>query len=227
MSNPHIPLDLFVKESSLWFFDNFKSNNGFDYLGKALEVQLSAWLELLGVGPAPMILGKVHPSSVIEGRVYIAEGAHVEPHTYIQGPTIIGPQSEVRHGAYIRGNVFVGRKCVVGHTTEVKGSLFFDEAKAGHFAYVGDSILGFNVNLGAGTKLANLKIRGREVSILDPNTNVKIGSGLRKFGSIVGDHAQTGCNTVLSPGSLLLPNTAVMPALHFQGTLKTGVHRGP
>ena len=194
-------------------------HGAFDLLGDSLKTWLSNLLTKLGVGNQPLVLGKVHPQAIIEGRVYIAEGAVVEPTAYIQGPCYIGPGSEVRHGAYIRGNVYVGKDCVVGHTTEVKSSVFFDGAKAGHFAYVGDSILGREVNLGAGTKLANLKLQGNEVFYLDPTTRKKTASGLRKFGCVLGDHVQTGCNSVISPGSLLLPKTFVLPCAHVHGTL--------
>src|SRR5262249_35922089 len=115
--------------------------------------------------------------------------------------------------------------CVVGHATEVKSSLFFDHAKAGHFAYVGDSILGRDVNLGAGTKLANLALSRREVRVKHPISGALVGSGLTKLGAILGDKAQTGCNAVLNPGTLLLPGTAVMPCVSFRGTLKEGLAR--
>lgn len=194
-------------------------NGSFELLGDNLKTWLSNLLTKLGVGNQPLVLGKVHPQALVEGRVYISEGAVVEPTAYIQGPAYIGPDSEVRHGAYIRGNVYVGKGCVVGHATEVKSSVFFDGAKAGHFAYVGDSILGRNVNLGAGTKLANLKLKGDIVAYIDPRTKKKVKSSLRKFGAVIGDNVQTGCNSVLSPGSLLLPNTSVMPCAHHFGTL--------
>lgn len=194
-------------------------NNAFDLLGDNLKTWLSNLLTKLGVGNQVLALGRIHPQAILEGRVYIAEGASVEATAYIQGPTYIGPGTEVRHGAYIRGNVYVGKDCVVGHATEVKSSVFFDDAKAGHFAYVGDSILGRHVNLGAGTKLANLKLRGDEVAYIDPQTRKKAKSQLRKFGAVIGDGVQTGCNSVLSPGSLLLPNTTVMPCAHHFGTL--------
>jgi NDP-sugar pyrophosphorylase family protein len=149
----------------------------------------------------------------------------VEPTAYIQGPCVIGPGAEIRHGAYIRGHAWIGAKAVVGHTTEVKGAVFFDNAKAGHFAYVGDSLLGQNVNLGAGTKLANLKLKGDEVRVKHPLSGELIRTGLRKFSAIIGDNAQTGCNSVLSPGTLLLPNTAVLPCVHYLGTLTKGFAR--
>lgn len=191
----------------------------FDLFGDKLKNWISDLLSQLGVGDQPLSHGSVHPLAILEGRVFIAKGAKVEPTAYIQGPTYIGPGTEVRHGAYIRGSVYVGKDCVVGHTTELKSAVFFDGAKAGHFAYVGDSILGRQVNLGAGTKLANLRLNKGLVSYTDPRTGQKIASSLKKFGAILGDNVQTGCNSVLSPGSLLLPNTSILPCAHFRGTL--------
>jgi NDP-sugar pyrophosphorylase family protein len=203
----------------------FSKNDPFLYLGKGLSQWLAEILDELNVGDTPMVRGKVSPHAYLDGRVYIAEGASVEPSAMISGPCYIGPGSEVRHGAYIRGHVFVGEGCVVGHTTEVKGSIFLDGAKAGHFAYVGDSILGKNVNLGAGTKLANLKFNGKEIMVRHPRDQSLLASGLRKFGALIGDGAQTGCNSVLDPGSVLFPGTAVLPCVHHRGTLTTGVSR--
>lgn len=182
---------------------------------------LATWLEALltALGPSPV---RNFPGVTLQGNVYISEGVTIEPTAMIQGPTYIGPNSEIRHGAYIRGTTYIGKGCVVGHTTEVKGSCFLDGAKAGHFAYVGDSILGREVNLGAGTKLANLRLQHDEVFYKDPTSGMRIASGLRKFGAILGDHVQTGCNSVLSPGSLLLPNTGVYPCVHFHGTCTKG-----
>ena len=199
--------------------------NPFELLGKSLTEWLEHFLRQMGCTDSPVIKGEVDPAAVIRGQVYIAEGATVEPGAFIQGPCYIGPGSEVRHAAYIRGSVYVGKDCVVGHTTEVKGSCFFDHAKAGHFAYVGDSILGTNVNLGAGTKLANLKIRKDEVAYINPKTGKKTKSGLRKFGAILGENTETGCNSVLSPGTILMPGTAVFPCVHYHGTLMEGFAR--
>ena len=165
------------------------------------------------------IKSPVPKSASIIGTVYIGENVTIEPHVYIKGPTFIGPGSEVRHGAYIREYSYIGANCVVGHSTEVKHSFFFDRAKASHFAYVGNSILGQNVNLGAGTKLANLKLNRGDVFFKHPFTQKKINSGTNKFGAIVGDNSQTGCNCVLSPGTILLPNTLLLPCKHYHGTL--------
>ncbi len=187
-----------------------------------LGSSLSLWLEALlkALGPSPV---RAFPGVILQGDVYISEGVTIEPTAMIQGPTYIGPGSEIRHGAYIRGTTYIGKNCVVGHTTEVKGSCFLDGAKAGHFAYVGDSLLGRDVNLGAGTKLANLRLKQDEVSYKDPHTGQRVPSGLRKFGAILGDRVQTGCNSVISPGSLLLPDTGIFPCVHFHGTCTQGM----
>ena len=106
------------------------------------------------------IKGKVSDQAYLENKeqIVICEGVVVEPGAYIAGPTFIGPNAIVRHGAYVRGSVYISEGAVVGHTTECKGSIFLPFAKAAHFNYVGDSILGYDCNLGAGTKLANLKM---------------------------------------------------------------------
>ena len=155
---------------------------------------------------------------VAPSQVYIDEGAHVEPGVFIKGPCYIGPGVEVRQGAYIRGCVILLRESVIGHATEVKNSILLPEAKAPHFAYVGDSILGNRVNLGAGTKLSNVAItstKDKERRRRRPIT-ISVGgdqydTGLSKFGSILGDDCQTGCNSVLNPGCLLEPGCLVYP----------------
>ena len=171
----------------------------------------------LGVDSSPVVHGEVHASAVLEGAVYIEKGAKVGPATYIQGPTYIASGAEVRHGAFIRGQVYVAEGAVVGHTTEVKGSVFCKEAKAGHFAYVGDSVLGNDVNLGAGTKIANFAFGGKEISYRDFHTGKRTPSGLRKFGCFMGDGTNTGCNSVINPGSILGKESAVYPCTWHRG----------
>jgi NDP-sugar pyrophosphorylase family protein len=174
----------------------------------ALKGNLKSFFESLA--SENVILGEVSSLALIEGsHVYIAEGAKVEAGAYIKGPCYIGKNTEVRHSAYIRGNVYVGENCVVGHCTEVKHSIFLDGAKAGHFNYIGDSILGNNVNLGAGTKLANLKMTpGNVILKVDGKA---VDSGIRKFGAVIGDSSETGCNSVLNPGTVLAPKSLVFP----------------
>ncbi len=135
-------------------------------------------------------------STLFDGNIHIGEGTVVEPGALIKGPTIIGKNTEVRQGAYIRGNCLIGNRCVVGHTTEMKSSIMMDGAKAGHFAYIGDSILGNNVNLGAGTKLANFKIVEMDIRLRIEGKVYK--TGLRKLGAILGDNVETGCNSVIN-----------------------------
>jgi NDP-sugar pyrophosphorylase family protein len=147
--------------------------------------------------------------------IIIGAGTVVEPGALIKGPVVIGSNSEIRQGAYIRGDCLVGNGCVVGHTTEIKGSIMLDGAKAGHFAYIGDSILGKDVNLGAGTKLANLKIIPGSISIRAERK--RYDTGRRKLGAILGDRTETGCNSVTSPGTLIGPHSLVLPGVSVPG----------
>ena len=156
-------------------------------------------------------------------RFAFGRGVLVESGAFITGPTVIGDFSEVRQGAYLRGHCLVGKRCVVGHVTEVKHTIFLDDAKAGHFAYLGDSILGNQVNLGAGTKMANLRFVKGNVRVRIPEGSLD--SGLRKFGAILGDQVQTGCNSVTNPGtvigrrSFLLPNTTAPSGYHPENSM--------
>lgn len=152
------------------------------------------------------------------GGIRIGSGVLIEPGALVKEPAVIGDQTEVRQGAYLRGHCLIGRRCVVGHATEVKHSIFLNDAKAGHFAYVGDSILGGGVNLGAGTKLANFRFIPGEVRVRTADGQVP--TGLKKFGAVFGDRVQTGCNAVTSPGSvvglesIIMPNTTVLSGYH-------------
>jgi hypothetical protein len=152
---------------------------------------------------------------LFDSDISIGEGTVVEPGALIKGPSIIGNHTEVRQGAYVRGNCLIGDRCVVGHTTEVKHSIMLDDAKAGHFAYIGDSILGNHVNLGAGTKLANLKMVDVEMKLKVEGKVYE--TGLRKLGAILGDYTETGCNSVTSPGTLLGKASLVYPCVNIPG----------
>lgn len=152
----------------------------------------------------------LHAGVVLMGRkLYFGPGVVVEPYTLIEEPCYFSENTQIRHASYVRGAVYTGRGAVIGHTTEVKNSLFLEGAKAAHFAYVGDSILGREVNLGAGTKLANLKFLKKEIT-LEIGGN-RINTGLKKLGAILGDKVQTGCNAVLQPGTLLGKGSLVYP----------------
>jgi UDP-3-O-[3-hydroxymyristoyl] glucosamine N-acyltransferase len=158
----------------------------------------------------------LHAGAILfDSNIRVGEGTVIEPGALVKGPTIIGHNTEIRQGAYIRGNCLIGNRCVVGHTTEVKTSIMLDGAKAGHFAYIGDSILGNDVNLGAGTKLANLKIVQVEMKIRVEGRTYT--TGLKKLGAILGDHVETGCNSVTSPGTLLGKASLIYPGVNVPG----------
>jgi acetyltransferase-like isoleucine patch superfamily enzyme len=150
--------------------------------------------------------------------IFLDEGTMLEPSAIIKGPCYIGRGCEIRQGAYIRGNVIVGDKCVIGHNTEVKNSIIMNHTEAGHFNYIGDSILGSYVNLGAGAKLANVEFRTPEDKSKENFPPIKYFDGekeidtqLTKFGSIIGDNVEIGCNAVICPGALVAKENWVYP----------------
>ena len=178
----------------------------------SLKIQLSALLAELGSSFCDEIADSVDESS---GPVHIDNSAIVDTGVKIVGPCYIGPECEVRFGAYIRPFTWACRGSVIGHSTEVKHSLFLPGAKAPHFNYVGDSIIGSGVNLGAGTKLSNLRHDGKEVIVRSDSG--KMASGLRKFGALLGDGCQLGCNSVTNPGTILGRNCMVYPCACISG----------
>lgn len=174
--------------------------------------------------------GTLMPGAYISDRdIYIAEGARVEPGAYVLGPAYIGPGAVVRHGAFVRENVILLAGSVLGHASEAKNSLFLPGAHAPHFNYVGDSILGHGVNLGAGTKLSNLTMlsekdpaTGKRPTIVLTWSGQEYDTGLAKLGAILGDGVQTGCNAVLNPGSLVGPGSLIYANL----SLRKGIYPG-
>lgn len=170
-------------------------------------------------GGKQTILGEVMAGAYISERpIYIGEGARVEPGAYVHGPAYIAAGAVIRHGAFVRENAIVLEGAIVGHATEVKNSILLPKAHAPHFNYVGDSILGHHVNLGAGCKLSNLAmVSEKDVETgTRPSIIIHIGgeaydTGLAKLGAIMGDESQTGCNAVLNPGCLIGRRTLVYP----------------
>jgi NDP-sugar pyrophosphorylase family protein len=150
-------------------------------------------------------------------RVFIGEGTVVEDGVMIKGPAIIGRNCQIRHNAYIREQVIIGDDCVVGNACEVKNSLLFNKAGAPHFNYIGDSILGYRVHLGAGVKISNVKLVPGNIT-LDIEGR-PFDTGLRKFGALLGDHADIGCNAVLNPGSIIGRGSVVYPNTNWRGIL--------
>ena len=153
----------------------------------------------------------------IGAQVFIGEGTLVEDGAMIKGPAIIGRNCQIRHNAYIREQVIVGDNCVVGNSCELKNSILFNHAVAPHFNYVGDSILGYKAHLGAGVKISNFKlIPGNIVVELDGRP---FDTGLRKFGALLGDGTDIGCNAVLNPGSVIGRGSVIYPNTNWRGVL--------
>lgn len=186
-----------------------------EYVWEALE-HLEEYLGKFSLGKIETVIPK--GAFLIEPeKISIGTGTVIEPGAYIQGPCIIGANCQIRHGAYIRGNVVIGDGCVIGHNTEIKHSILLDNACAAHFNYVGDSILGNGVNLGAGVKCANLRLDALPISIL--LNGQKIATRLNKLGLVAGDGAQLGCNAVANPGTILGKNAFCHPCVNIQGAI--------
>lgn len=179
------------------------------------------WLKRIGAALAAVSLEggrKDFPPGVhVEGAVYVDPTAKLPAYCTLIGPAWIGPQTEIRPGAFIRGNVIVGAQCVLGNACEFKNCLIMDGSQIPHFNYVGDSILGCGAHLGAGVICSNLRLDQRTITVRLAED--VIDTGLRKFGAIVGEKAEVGCNAVLNPGTLLGPRSLVMPTATFSGFL--------
>jgi NDP-sugar pyrophosphorylase family protein len=160
---------------------------------------------------------KRFPGASIGERVLIGEGTVVEPGAMIKGPAIIGKNCQVRHNAYLRENVIIGDDCVVGNASELKNALLFNGAQVPHYNYVGDSILGHKAHLGAGVKISNVKLFPGNIEV--QVDGVPLDTGLRKFGALLGDRAEAGCNAVLNPGSILGRGAVVYPNVFWRGIL--------
>ena len=198
------------------FFDltDFRHRELFDdteFVWDALK-RLPAYLE---AALKPAVRGAVSPGVYVADDVFIGRGTVVEPGAVIHGPTIIGENCQIRAGAYLRGNIVVGDGAIIGHATEVKTAILLDRAGAPHFNYVGDSILGSGCNLGAGSICSNYKLTGEEVVVRIGDREYR--TGLTKFGAVVGDGAQVGCNAVLNPGTLLGKNSLAYPLTSLRG----------
>ena len=153
----------------------------------------------------------------IAHEVWAHRSATIAPSACIIAPCIIGAETEIRQGAFLRGGVLLGKNCVVGNSTELKNSILFDGAKAPHFNYVGDSILGFNAHLGAGAITSNVKSDKSFITIKSEAEALQ--TNLKKVGAFVGDFAEIGCNSVLNPGTVIGKNATVYPLSSVRGTI--------
>lgn len=201
------------------FASRFNPAAPWELLGEPLD-------EILAALPSSEILGQLSPDVHLTGdRIVICPGARVHPTAVIEGPVYIGQDVEIRPGAYLRGGVWIGDGCVVGAKTEIKHAILLPHAKAPHLNYVGDSILGADVNLGAGTILSNFRHDGGVVRIPRIPANgdrggERIDTGRRKLGAILGDGVLTGCNSVLHPGVVVGRGTQIYPGVQ----LRSGIY---
>ncbi len=150
-------------------------------------------------------------------NVWIARSAKVAPTAFINGPAIIGKEAEVRHCAFIRGNAIVGEGAVVGNSTELKNVVLFNKVQVPHYNYVGDSILGYRAHMGAGSITSNVKSDKTLVVVKDGKEEIP--TGLKKFGAMLGDRVEVGCNSVLNPGTVVGKNAQIYPVSCVRGVL--------
>lgn len=178
------------------------------------------WEALKGIGDFIKKLGQTLDSEKYEQRgenIWVAKSAKVAPTACLNGPLIIDEEAEIRHCAFIRGNAIVGKGSVVGNSTELKNDIIFNSVQVPHYNYVGDSILGFKSHMGAGSITSNVKSDKTLVVVKDGEE--KIETGLKKFGAMLGDHVEVGCNSVLNPGTVIGRNTNVYPLSMVRGVV--------
>lgn len=212
----------FAAPDSLFDLSSFEHRDlfaGVTHAWQALGPHLVKWLDARAVR---RLEGTIEDGAHVFGAVWLAAGATIEAGAYVRGPAILGPGTVVRHGAYLRGHVLAGRDVIIGHDTESKGSVFLDKASAAHFAYVGDSIVGNRVNLGAGTKLANFRVFPGTVKV-EPPGSPRLDTKLEKLGALVGDDVAIGCNAVAAPGTIVGKNSRVYSLASIRGTIPPNV----
>lgn len=178
------------------------------------------WEALEGIRDLILELGPTLPASEYDRPapgVWVHRSAIVAPTACLGDPCIIGPETEVRHGAFIRGAALVGSGCVVGNSVELKNVILFDGVQTPHYNYVGDSILGYKSHMGAGSITSNVKSDKTLVVVKDGTRRIE--TGRKKFGAILGDHVEIGCNSVLNPGTIIGRNTHVYPVSSVRGAV--------
>ena len=188
--------------------------------GKLFEGAEYPWEVLPKISAFIVELGNTLSSEDYEKRgenVWVAKSAKVAPTAYINGPAIIGKDAEIRHCAFIRGNAIVGEGAVVGNSTELKNVVLFNKVQVPHYNYVGDSILGYREHMGAGSITSNVKSDKTLVVVKD--TEEQIATGLKKFGAMLGDCVEVGCNSVLNPGTVVGRNSQIYPTSCVRGVI--------
>jgi len=189
---------------------------------KIFEDLTYPWETLVKIKSFLLTLSETLPPDFerVDEFIWVGKGTVIDNNVTLNGPAIIGYDCQIRHSAYIREHVIIGNKVVVGNSTEVKNSILFNGVQVPHYNYVGDSILGFKAHLGAGVKLSNVKSTGDPVKV---KTEMEtIDTGLQKFGAILGDYVEVGCNAVLNPGTIVGRESIIYPLTSARGVIPEG-----
>jgi NDP-sugar pyrophosphorylase family protein len=206
--------------------ENCKIENMYDLdqtmAAELFEGKTYPWEVLPEIGEFIKKLGETLDPEIYENKgenIWIAKSAKVWPTVSITGPCIIGENTEVRQCAFIRGNALVGNDCVVGNSTELKNVVLFNHVQVPHYNYVGDSVLGYYSHMGAGSITSNVKSDKTLVVVKDREFGEQIETGLKKFGAMLGNHVEVGCNSVLNPGTVICPDSNVYPTSSVRGVV--------
>ena len=207
--------------------ENAKIKNMYDLsqsiAGEYLSQFTYPWEALKGISDFIKKLGPTLDPEIYEKRgenIWVAKSATVAPTACLNGPLIIDEDAEIRHCAFIRGSAIIGKGSVVGNSTEIKNDIIFNTVQVPHYNYVGDSILGYKSHMGAGSITSNVKSDKTLVVVKDNrDSGEKIETGLKKFGAMLGDHVEVGCNSVLNPGTVICPNCNVYPLSSVRGVI--------
>lgn len=202
------------------------TNELFDFSHTLACEYLSAfeypWQALSGIKDFIISLGQKLEKkeyNEISEHIWVHKNAVVAPTAFINAPCIIGKDTEIRHCAFIRGSALIGNRCVIGNSVELKNVILFDEVQTPHYNYVGDSILGYKSHMGAGSITSNVKSDKSHVTV--NYENQKIETGLKKFGAMLGDYVEVGCNTVLNPGTVIGRNSNIYPLSCVRGIVES------
>lgn len=188
-----------------------------------LQKVIYPWEALAMIGDFIKELGNTLDPDKFEKRgedIWVAKSAKVAPTACLNGPLIVDEEAEIRHCAFVRGKAIVGKNCVVGNSTELKNVILFNNVQVPHYNYVGDSILGYKSHMGAGSITSNVKSDKTLVVVKDEDE--QIATGLKKFGAMLGDYVEVGCNSVLNPGTVIGRHTSIYPTSCVRGVIPEG-----
>lgn len=214
------PLIFFIKKVIYMYKTKELYNLEKSLAGEYLSQFEYPWQALSGIKELILSLGKElskNEYNEISENVWVHKSVKIAPTAYIGAPCIIGKDTEVRQCAFIRSAALIGEGCVIGNSTEVKNAIIFDSVQVPHFNYVGDSILGYKSHLGAGAVTSNVKSDRSLVAV--KTADGRIETGLKKFGAMVGDNVEVGCNSVLNPGTVIGRNSNIYPLSSVRGSV--------